>query len=351
MPGLAALLLSVLVPLASLAPIGASLPPLPLAALPEHEPPVLRARSWALYSVDEAALVWAADADQVRAPASVTKLMTALVVVGQGIEPDEEVTISARAAGTPIGYTGQLRVLQGEVWTVEALMADMLVYSDNCAAAALAEHAAGSIEAFVELMNQKAAELGMANTQYANPHGLDAPGHVSTARDLIRLGVAVIQEPRITRLTRLKFVTFTPDGRVMEVRNTNRLLGTFPGVLGLKTGDTANAGEVLVSYAALGHEDFIGVVMGSPDHMGETAEMLAYAMRLLGPQDHFYAAGSSLDELADWPSWRRARLAVAGPLIPPGTPEAPTPLTPAQRRLAAALRDLLPALLGGDGAL
>lgn len=348
MPALAALLLALGLPLASLAPLGADLPPLPMAALPAHEPPILSARSWALYSVDEAALVWAADADEVRAPASVTKVMTALVVIEQGTQPDEEVTISAAAASTPIGYVGQQKIYQGEVWTVEALMADMLVYSDNCAAAALAEHTAGSVEAFVALMNEKAADLGMTSTHFENPHGLDANGHVSSARDLIRMATAAIQEPRLTRLTRLKFVTFTPRGRVMAVRNTNRLLGTFPGVLGLKTGDTANAGEVLLSYAALAHDEFVGVVMGSPDHMAETADLMAYAGRILGPQDHFYAAGSHLDELAQWPAWRRARLQAAGPLDDGRRPDATTPLSPAQSTLAAALRDLLPALLGGE---
>jgi D-alanyl-D-alanine carboxypeptidase (penicillin-binding protein 5/6) len=344
-PGLAALALT----LASLSPIGAALPPLPIAALPAHEPPVLSAHSWALYSVDEAALVWAADADEVRAPASVTKVMTALVVVGQGVAPEEEVTISARAGAEPVGYVGQQKIYEGEVWTVEALMTEMLVYSDNGAAVALAEHTAGSVDAFVNLMNEKAAALGMTSTHFENPNGLDDEAHVSSARDLIRLGAAAIEEPRITAITRLKFVRFTPGGRLMEVKNTNRLLGTFPGVLGLKTGDTALAGEVLLSYAAFGHEEFLGVVMGSPDHMAETAEMLAYAMRILGPQDYFYAAGIHRDELADWPVWRRSRLAAAGPLDDGRRPGTPVPLSPAQESLAAALRDLLPALLGGEG--
>jgi D-alanyl-D-alanine carboxypeptidase len=344
-PGLAAIALL----LASLNPIGVPLPPLPMAAFPAHEPPVLSSASWALYSVDDAALVWAADADEVRAPASVTKVMTALVVVSQGVAPDEEVTISARAASEPIGYTGQQRTYQGEVWTVEALMSDMLVYSDNTASVALAEHTAGSVDAFVALMNEKAAELGMTATHFVNPNGLDADGHVSSARDLVTLGAAAIQEPRITRITRLKFVTFMPGGRIMEVKNTNRLLGTFPGVLGLKTGDTARAGEVLLSYAVLGHDRFLGVVMGSPDHMAETAEMLAYAGRILGPQDHFYAPGAHLDELAAWPIWRRARLAAIGPLDDGKRADAALPLSPAEQAVADALRDLLPALLGGDG--
>jgi D-alanyl-D-alanine carboxypeptidase len=344
-PGLAAIVLS----LASLNPIGVPLPPLPIAAYPAHEPPILSSASWALYSVDDAALVWAADADEVRAMASVTKVMTALVVISQGVAPDDEVTISARAASEPIGYTGQQRTYQGEVWTVEALLSDLLVYSDNTASVALAEHTAGSVEAFVALMNQKAVELGMTATHFVNPNGLDADGHVSSARDLITLGTAAIREPRITRITRLKFVTFMPGGRLMEVKNTNRLLGTFPGVLGLKTGDTARAGEVLLSYAVLAHDTFLGVVMASPDHMAETAEMLAYAGRILGPQDHFYAPGAHLDELAEWPGWRRARLAAIGPLDDGKRPGAALPLSPAEQAVADALRDLLPALLGGDG--
>jgi D-alanyl-D-alanine carboxypeptidase (penicillin-binding protein 5/6) len=348
--GLAALVLSLaLTPQASVRPLTAPLPPLPIAAFPDHEPPGLEARSWALYSVDEGVLLWAGAADQVRPPASVTKLMTALVVVERGTQPGEEVIISAAAAAAPIGYVGQLKVYQGEVWTVEALLAEMLVYSDNGAAVALAEHVGGSVDGFVDLMNQKAADLGMTNTHFENPNGLDETGHISSARDLIRLGTAVIHQPRITRATRLKFLTFSPGGRVMEVKNTNRLLGTFPGVLGLKTGDTATAGRVLLSYATLPHEDFLGVVMGTDDHMGDTGALMAYAMRTLGPKDHFYAAGVHLDALAEWPEWQRTRLAAAGPLDDGRRPDAVLPLSPAERPLAAALRDLLPMLLGGGG--
>jgi serine-type D-Ala-D-Ala carboxypeptidase (penicillin-binding protein 5/6) len=345
MPTLVALALS----LASLVPVGISLPPLPIAALPAHEPPVLTAASWALYSLDQGAFVWASDLDEARAPASVTKLMTALVVVDQGIDLTDEVTISARAANEGIGYEGQLKLYQGEIWTVQDLLEDMLVYSDNGAAIALAEHTAGSVEAFVALMNQKAADLGMAGTHFANPNGLDEDGHMSSARDLVRLGVACVAQPAITRVTRVKSATFTPGGRIMPVRNTNRLLGTFPGVLGLKTGDTINAGEVLLSYAVLGHEEYVGVVMGSSDHMYESALLLAYATRILGPQDYFYASGADLDQVAAWPEWRRARLAAAGLLDNGQRADIPMPLSPAQRTAATALRDLLPALLGGEG--
>jgi D-alanyl-D-alanine carboxypeptidase (penicillin-binding protein 5/6) len=350
-PGIGALLLSASVALLpSLHVPLSSVPPLPMAAIPDHAPPQLSAHAWALYAVNEAAIVWAGNADEVRAPASVTKLMTALVVIDQGAQPDELVTISARAAAEPIGYVGQNKLYSGEVWSVEALLADMLVYSDNGAAIALAEHVAGSVDAFVVLMNDKAAELGMTATHFENPNGLDEDGHVSSARDLIRLGLAAIQEPRITRITRIRNLTFTPGGRIMEVKNTNRLLGTFPGVLGLKTGDTVNAGEVLLSYAVFPHETFLGVVMGSTDHMADSRALLAYALRTLGPKDHFYAPGASLDALAGWPNYVRARLNAVGLLDDGHRPDNPIPLTPAERAAAAALARLLPRLLGGSGA-
>lgn len=350
MPLLAALALSLtLAASPSLAPITTSLPPLPIAAFPAHEPPQLSAAAWALYSVDEQAFIWARGLDEVRAPASVTKLMTALLVVESGADPLAEVTISTAAAAEPIGYVGQQKLYEGEVWTVEALLTDLLIYSDNGAAVALAEHVAGSVPAFVEMMNRRAAELGMTSTNFENPNGLDETGHVSSARDLVRLGRAVLAEPRLTAITRVKYVTFTPGGRVMSVRNTNRLLGTFPGIFGLKTGDTLTAGQVLLSYGAFPHEDFLAVVMGTNGHMRDTSLLMAYALRAFGPQDHFYSVGADLPALADWPEWRLARIDAVGSLDDGRRPGLPVALSPTERRLAADLGDLLPRVLGGGG--
>lgn len=350
MIGLASLTLALtLAPQFVLAPLTSPLPPLPIAAFPQHAPPRLTgSAAWGLYSLDEGAMLWSSAVDQVRSPASVTKLMTALLVVEAGIEPTTRVTVSAAAAAEPIGYVGQQKLYEGEVWSVEALLTDLLIYSDNGAAVALAETLAGSVDDFVELMNQRAAELGMTSTVFKNPNGLDETGHVSSARDLIRLGTAVLTQPRLTRITRVKYATFTPGGRVMAVRNTNRLLGTSPGVLGLKTGDTLSAGEVLLSYAILQHDSYLAVVMGSDDHMRDTRTLLAYAATTLGPRDHFYSVGSGLAALAGWPEWLLARLDAAGPLDPGRRADAPAWLSPAERALTAGLRDLLPGLLGGE---
>lgn len=349
MIGLATLALTLtLVPQPALTPLTAPLPPLPIAAFPQHAPPRLASAAWGLYSLDEGAMLWSSAVDQVRAPASVTKLMTALLVVEAGTDPAEQVTISATAAAEPIGYVGQQKLYEGEVWAVESLLTDLLIYSDNGAAVALAEHVSGTVEAFVELMNRRAAELGMTSTVFKNPNGLDQTGHVSSARDLIRLGAAVASEPRVTRITRVKYAIFTPGGRVMAVRNTNRLLGTFPGVFGLKTGDTLSAGEVLLTYAALQHDEYLSVVMGSDDHMRDSRTLLAYALTTFGPRDHFYSVGAGLAALSGWPDWALARLDAAGPLDAGVRSGVPVRLSPAERALAAGLRDLLPALLGGD---
>jgi len=349
MPALAVLALSLgLAVQPALTPLPTSLPPLPIAAFPEHEPPQLEAGAWALYSLDEGAVIWGSAVDVVRAPASVTKLMTALLVVESGLDPLMEITISPAAAAEPIGYVGQQKLYEGEVWTVEALLTDLLIYSDNGAAVALAEQVAGSVPAFVEMMNVRAGQLGMTSTNFENPNGLDETGHVSSARDLIRLGEAVLAQPRIAAVVRVKYATFTPGGRVMAVRNTNRLLGTFPGVLGLKTGDTLTAGQVLLSYGSFAHDDFLAVVMGTNGHMRDTGLLLAYARRTLGPQDHFYSAAADLPALADWPTWRLARIDAVGFLDNGRRPGGSTPLSPAERRLAAALGDLLPGALGGE---
>jgi D-alanyl-D-alanine carboxypeptidase (penicillin-binding protein 5/6) len=334
---------------AALAPLTTPLPPLPIAAFPDYEPPALAAGAWAIYSVDQGAMLWANGPDEIRPPASVTKLMTALLVIEAGIDPTEQLTISATAAAEPIGYVGQQKLYEGEVWEVEALLTDLLIYSDNGAAVALAERVAGSVEAFVVLMNQRAAELGMTSTNFENPNGLDEAGHVSSARDLIRLGRAVLAEPRITRITRVKYATFTPGGRVMAVKNTNRLLGTFPGIFGLKTGDTLTAGQVLLSYGSFPRGDFLAVVMGSDGHMRDTRALMAYALRTLGPKDHFYSVGADLPALAEWPAWLLARVDAAGGLDDGRQPGVPTRLSPAERQIADALSALLPRVLAGGG--
>jgi D-alanyl-D-alanine carboxypeptidase len=347
MRALAALVLTLgMAPQFHIGPV--DVPPPPVAGFPDHEPPEISASAWVLYSVDEGAILLAVNPDTLRAPASVTKVMTALVVVAN-TEPGETVTISATADATPIGFVGQEELREGQVWTVEDLLSYILVISGNDGAVALAEHVAGSEEDFVVLMNEMATQLAMDSTTFKNANGLDAVGHLSTARDLIRLGLAAIDEPRIVAATSTKYIVFElASGEVVEGENTNKLLGSFPGVMGLKTGDTVSAGLVLLSYLDGPHEDYVAVVMGADNHMEATRELLAYALETLGPKDHFYSGAAGSELLAGMPDWFVARATAAGPLDDGGGPPAQHPPTPAERVLIAQLRDLLPGVLGGD---
>lgn len=322
------------------------LPPPPMIAFPAAEAPDIAARSWMVYSVDHEAELGSKDPDLSMPPASITKLMTAMLAE-ELLPLTDQVTISANADSTPIGYDGQPDVRQGEVWLAYDLLANVMVQSGNDASTAIAEAAiGGTAAAFVDLMNQRAAALGMTNTTFRNPHGLDNPEHLTTARDLIIMGRAALEYPQVLRFARTKHITFLVAGRVIDVDATDRDLGVFPGLFGLKTGDTANAGQVLLSYTETQHERIIAVVLGTPDRRATTRELLAWAMTALGPRDHFFAVVSGTDLALAFPDWYQARLAAAGHL-PSGKPTVPerTPLTD---DLNSAFRRLLPELLGGD---
>lgn len=346
MIGLAAVALTL-----SLAP-GLRTPDLPVppveVLIGPPPPATLDARSWMLYSVDEEAELWSRNPDEQRPPASVTKVMTALLVLEEGDLRALEV-ISQTADATPIGYAGQPEVVAGEQWNVGDLFDLLVVKSANDVAAALAEHVSGTEEAFVALMNERARQLGMTSTTFRNPHGLDAAGHLSTARDLITLGRAAIEHPRLLSSSRIRFFTLDPPARpVMDLENTNKLVGTFPGVYGLKTGDTASAGLVLLSYLDAGWGRFLGVVMGSADHLEATRQLLAYGLTTLGPADYLLAPIASTELGATLPGWMEPRLAGAGRLADGTQALSPPRTTPGGVAILAAYRDLLPGLLGGD---
>lgn len=327
---------------AALRPIDLPMPPIKL--FPVAPPPDLDAAAWMLWAVRENAELGSLDPDTPRAFASITKLMSAIVAIEQA-ELDAEVVISPQAGATPIGYIGQPDVQTGETWTMRDLLILTLVGSGNRASAALAEGAAGSVDGFVELMNSKADEIGLDETDFTNPHGLDAEGHISTPRDLIALGMYSLSYGELLEMMRIKQITFVP-GREVTVVNTNRLVGRFPGYGGLKTGDTLDAGQVLLSYVDTGVSGLIGVVLGSTQRRVDTKELMAWGLDALGPRDHFYGAASGDPLATAFPSWYQVRMDAPVPLEPgERDPDAPTPGTEA---LLHAYRELLPAILGGN---
>ena len=193
------------------------------------------------------------NADQKMRIASTTKIMTALIAIRDGNLSDV-VTVSRHAANVE-GSSMYLK--SGEQLTLEALLYGLLLASGNDAATAIAEHIAGSEAAFAERMNEAARTLGMTNSSFANPHGLDAEGHYSTARDMAKLGNAAMDLPVFRRIASTQ--TITIGNRTLK--NHNKLLGTLEGCVGLKTGYTRAAGRTLVTCAERDGRRLIAVTL------------------------------------------------------------------------------------------
>jgi serine-type D-Ala-D-Ala carboxypeptidase (penicillin-binding protein 5/6) len=190
--------------------------------------------------------------------ASITKLMTALVAL-EHARLDEVVTVPTVAAG--VGES-TIFLRRGERIPVRDLVVAALVPSANDASVALAHHVGrGSVSGFVELMNEKARALGLLDTHYANPHGLDAPGHVSSARDAVRLARVALRNPVIRRTVGLEQATIA-SGRT--VSSTDDLLSRYGPLLGGKTGHTTGAGWAQVAAARAGGVTVFAAVLGEP---------------------------------------------------------------------------------------
>ena len=215
----------------------------PPAAAPDRFP---RAASAYIVAID-GRVVWAGRPDESRPPASLTKIMTALVLLEGDWKPDAPVTVS-RTAAAETGSRAGLRT--GETLGAGDLLTAMLVASANDACVALAEHAAGSMAAFVAAMNSRAAALGLAATRFANPCGHDAPAQRSSARDLLAVAEAALAHPEFSRTVALRSAEVrTAGGRRIALKSGNHLLGNSPGVVGVKSGWTPEAGKCLVVRA------------------------------------------------------------------------------------------------------
>jgi len=153
----------------------------------------------------------------------------------------------------------------GQKLTVGELLEAMLVRSANDAAYALAEHVAGSVEEFVTLMNEKAAGLGLAHTSFANPHGLDAPEHYTSAEDLATLASIAMADQRFADIVSQPSVTVLGADGLKRYDNSNKLLGSYEGADGVKTGWTNKAGYCVVASATRGEVGLIAVVLGTDD--------------------------------------------------------------------------------------
>ena len=198
-------------------------------------------------AVVDGELVWGRNIDVHRAPASLTKLLTALVVLDANWRPDAVFEVSHLAAHITHPRVG-LRT--GDTVLAEDALQAMLMHSANDACMVLVEHAAPSLQVFAQRMNARAEQLGMHDSHFVHPCGFDEDGQYSTVNDLLRLGRAAHANPRIAQIVARQNATIsTGKGRVLSFHNTNQLLGHLEGVMGLKTGYTAQAGHCLIVVA------------------------------------------------------------------------------------------------------
>jgi D-alanyl-D-alanine carboxypeptidase len=250
---------------------------------PGSGPPHVSAPSWILYDESIDMVLGSAGASDERAIASTTKIMTGLLVL-ENADFDDIVTVSKEAEET-VGQ--EIGLVAGERMTVGSLFRALLVRSANDAATALAEHISGSIDAFVQLMNDRAEELGLEETSFANPHGLDAPGHRSSARDLLTMARVAMSHPEFADAVRSRVIVMTPapDGTQRVGISTNLMLSSYEGMLGVKTGLTPRALFTFVGVAERDGRRLYAVVLGSPENLGHFADaesLFDYGFRDLG---------------------------------------------------------------------
>jgi len=268
--------------------------------MPVPAPPQVSARNYILVDYDSGKVLAEKDADKKIEPASITKLMTAYVVyeevIAGRLKMSDKVTISKKA--WRMGGS-RMYVDVGSKVTVEDLLKGLIIQSGNDAAVALAEHVAGTEDAFVQLMNHYAAKLGMTNTHFVNATGWPNPKHLTTARDIATLSEAVIRNhSAYYNWYAQKVFTYNH----IKQYNRNKLLWRDSSVDGLKTGHTDSAGYCLVASAKRGDMRLISVVLGTDsdnERASVSQSLLNYGFRFFETHK-LYSAGDKLSSSRIW---------------------------------------------------
>jgi D-alanyl-D-alanine carboxypeptidase (penicillin-binding protein 5/6) len=257
--------------LALAAVVAAAAPGSAAAAAAAPPPRVPTAQAAIVVDARDGTVMFAKKPDAERSIASTTKLMTALLSLEEA-EPGDLFTAPAYSA---MPAESRINLREGEQMTVQDLLEALLLESANDAAVALAENISGSPDRFVDEMNDRAAELGLDHTSYANPIGLDEPGNYSSARDLATLARTLLRNGRFARIVDMPKATLESGSRPRVVENRNDLVAAYPWVDGVKTGYTLNAGNVLVGAAGRGRRArVISVVLGEPSEATRDADTL-----------------------------------------------------------------------------
>lgn len=267
-------------------------------------PPQIAASGYILVDADSGRVIVEHNADEQLPPASLTKLMTSYVlsyeIEAGNVSNSDLVTVSKRAwAQNPVFAGSSLMWIEvGKQVSLGELHKGIVISSGNDASVAVAEHLAGSEEAFADVMNQHAEILGMSNTHFVNAHGLPHPEHYTTARDLTKLSRAILRFPAEYALYSEPYYTYNN----IRTTNRNRLLFKDSTVDGLKTGHTEEAGYCLVTSAKRNDMRLISVVMGTSSESArerETQKLLSYGFRYFETHS-LYSPGDQLASSRVW---------------------------------------------------
>ncbi len=264
---------------------------------PSEPPDLVEVQAWALVDVESGLYLAGENPDEPLPTASTANVMTALVALEGGVDLDEEATVSEEAESYVGTIYSNVGLIWGERLSVRDLLTAILIPSGTDAAYALAEHVGdGSVENFVGMMNREASELGLTNTRFEDPAGLDTTGNYSSARDLATLAREALGYPLFAELVGTSDATISTQNREIEVFNTNQLLTSYPPATGVKTGTTPQGEANLVASAEAGGESYIAVVLGAEDseeRFRASEAILEYAFtryesRALVSQDEVY---------------------------------------------------------------
>ena len=251
------------------------------------EVPAVSAASALLMDGESGRILFSHNANEPRAIASITKLMTALVAA-EYFGGDLSRTVTIRPGWTGIEGTS-LYLKPGEKLTCRTLLYGLLLHSGNDAAVALAEICAGDTETFVDWMNQRAADLGMTGTHFSDPNGLGDENHYSTALDMAKLGRACLENETVAPILATRSITL--EGR--SFTNHNKLLWQYPGCTGMKTGYTRQAGRTLVSSAQREGQTLICVTLDDGNDWADHTALLDYGFETW-PRQELARAGEVL---------------------------------------------------------
>lgn len=270
------------------------------------ELPKTNSRRYIVYDRISKSMIIGKNEDIKSAMASTTKIMTTIVILEKA-DLNEKVTVSAKAGGTGGSRLGLKR---GDKASVRDLLYGLMLRSGNDAAVALAEHVGGSVKGFAELMNEKAIELGLTNTHFVTPHGLDDANHYTTALELAKLTDYAMDNETFARIVGTKSTTIYINNQPRQINNTNELLGVLNGVVGVKTGFTNNAGRCLVTETKRNNMDIITIVLGADTKKDRTKDSVNLIEYTFSKYKMYNLEEQIIEEFNKWKNINEKRILI-----------------------------------------